>query len=102
MWKALGDFFKDPRLRQLFGRYATYYGSDPFTAPATLNLIAHVEQCGVWTVDGGMFALAQALSRVARGLGVEIRCGAEVVEVEGGQGVRGAAGGRRSRSRRTR
>ena len=78
MWKALGDFFKDPRLRQLFGRYATYYGSDPFTAPATLNLIAHVEQCGVWAVEGGMFALAEALSRVALGLGVEIRCGAEV------------------------
>lgn len=83
MWKALGDFFKDPRLRQLFGRYATYYGSDPFTAPATLNLIAHVEQCGVWTVEGGMFALAQALGRVAGALGVEVRCGAEVAEVEG-------------------
>jgi 1-hydroxycarotenoid 3,4-desaturase len=96
MWKALGDFFKDPRLRQLFGRYATYYGSDPFTAPATLNLIAHVEQCGVWSVDGGMYALAEALSRVARGLGVEVRCGAEVVEVEGGRacGVRLADGGR--------
>ena len=57
MWKALGDYFRDPRLRQLFGRYATYYGSDPFTAPATLNLIAHVEQLGVWTVEGGMFEL---------------------------------------------
>ncbi|MBA3549531.1 MAG: phytoene desaturase [Nannocystis sp.] len=81
MWKALGDFFKDPRLRQLFGRYATYYGSDPFTAPATLNLIAHVEQLGVWTVDGGMLAMATAMARVATQLGVEIRCGAEVSEI---------------------
>ncbi|MCA9637043.1 MAG: NAD(P)-binding protein, partial [Myxococcales bacterium] len=53
MWRALGAFFRDPRLRQLFGRYATYYGSSPFAAPATLNLIAHVEQRGVWTVRGG-------------------------------------------------
>lgn len=81
MWKALGEFFKDPRLRQLFGRYATYYGSDPFTAPATLNLIAHVEQAGVWTVEGGMIALARALERVAIGLGVEIRCGVDAAEV---------------------
>ncbi len=81
MWKALGDFFKDPRLRQMFGRYATYYGSDPFTAPATLNLIAHVEQTGVWTVDGGMIGMAQAMARVAAGLGVEIRCDAEVASI---------------------
>lgn len=90
MWKALGEFFRDPRLRQLFGRYATYYGSDPFTAPATLNLIAHVEQLGVWSVEGGMFELASALRRVACERGVELRCGAEVAEVAAHAGkVRG-------------
>ncbi|MBK8263069.1 MAG: phytoene desaturase [Nannocystis sp.] len=78
MWRALGEFFQDPRLRQLFGRYATYYGSSPFEAPATLNLIAHVEQSGVWTVDGGMFALAQAMAGLAGRCGVTIRCEAEV------------------------
>ena len=31
---SLGDFFSDPRLTQLFGRYATYYGSSPFSAPS--------------------------------------------------------------------
>ena len=33
MWKALGRHFHDPRLQQLFGRYATYCGSSPFVAP---------------------------------------------------------------------
>jgi 1-hydroxycarotenoid 3,4-desaturase len=87
MWKALGGYFRDPRLRQLFGRYATYCGSSPFQAPATLMLIAHVEQAGVWTVDGGMQRLADALDALARRLGVTFRYDAPVqhVEVEGGR-----------------
>ena len=46
MWDALGRHFRDPRPRQLFGRYATYCGSSPFAAPATLMLVAHVESAG--------------------------------------------------------
>ncbi|MFN3592916.1 MAG: phytoene desaturase family protein, partial [Thermaurantiacus sp.] len=52
MWRALRGHFRDPRLVQLFARYATYCGADPFRAPATLMLIAHVETAGVWLVDG--------------------------------------------------
>ncbi|PRQ02757.1 Hydroxyneurosporene desaturase [Enhygromyxa salina] len=81
MWSAIGSFFRDPRLRQLFGRYATYYGSSPFRSPATLNLIAHVEQAGVWRVKGGMYRLAEALVRVAEEQGVALRTGAEVRRV---------------------
>ena len=81
MWRSLASFFPDPRLRQLFGRYATYYGSSPFRAPATLNLIAHVERVGVWRVVGGMYRLAEALERCATDLGVEIETGCEVEEV---------------------
>src|ERR1700744_2761468 len=58
LWKALGGYFSDPRLQQLFGRYATYCGSSPFDTPATLMLVAHVESTGVWLVDGGMYRLA--------------------------------------------
>ncbi len=75
LWSALGSYFKDPRLRQLFARYATYVGSSPFSAPATLMLIAHVEQEGVWLVDGGMHELALAMEKLAISLGVEIRRG---------------------------
>ncbi|MFY8084559.1 MAG: phytoene desaturase family protein, partial [Rubrivivax sp.] len=65
LWARLGKHFQDPRLRQLFGRYATYCGGSPWQAPATLMLIAHVEQSGVWALEGGMHALAQALSGLA-------------------------------------
>lgn len=87
LWSALGDYFADPRLRQLFGRYATYVGSSPMAAPATLMLIAHLEQEGVWLVEGGMRALAAAMARVAE------RNGA-VIELSTGVASIGCAGGR--------
>lgn len=98
LWGALGDYFRDPRLRQLFGRYATYCGSSPFAAPATLMLVAHVEQEGVWLVRGGMHRLARALAGLAARQGAAFRYGAEVEEVlvAGGKaaGVRLATGER--------
>jgi 1-hydroxycarotenoid 3,4-desaturase len=82
MWKGLGRHFRDPRLRQLFGRYATYCGSSPFLAPATLMLVAHVEQAGVWTVKGGMHELALTTAALAQRKGVEIRYGQEVTSID--------------------
>ncbi|MGF1455438.1 MAG: 1-hydroxycarotenoid 3,4-desaturase CrtD [Alphaproteobacteria bacterium] len=90
LWGALGDFFTDPRLRQLFGRYSTYNGSSPYAAPATLMLIAHVEQMGVWLVDGGMQKIPEALARVASRHGAVMRCHAEVASIERSGGRIGA------------
>ncbi len=81
LWRGLGSYFRDPRLLQLFGRYATYVGSSPFLAPATLSLIAHVEQEGVWLVEGGMIRLADALERLAVDLGAVVRTSARVAEI---------------------
>jgi 1-hydroxycarotenoid 3,4-desaturase len=81
LWSALGTYFHDPRLRQLFGRYATYCGSSPFAAPATLMLVAHVEQTGVWLIDGGMHRLAAALADLAAERGARFRYGNEVSRV---------------------
>lgn len=81
MWRALGEHFKDPRLQQLFGRYATYCGSSPFAAPATLMLIAHVEARGVWQIEGGIHALAKAIAALAQAQGARVRTNAPVAEV---------------------
>jgi 1-hydroxycarotenoid 3,4-desaturase len=82
LWRALADYFVDPRLRQLFGRYATYNGSSPYHAPATLAVIMHVENAfGIFSVAGGIVRLAEALRRRAEELGVEIATGAEVDEI---------------------
>ena len=97
MWKGLGRHFQDPRLQQLFGRYATYCGSSPFLAPATLMLVAHVEQAGVWTVKGGMHELALALESVARHKGVTFRYGEAVSEIATQNGRVSAVGTARER-----
>lgn len=89
-WSRLRKRFTDLRLRQLFGRYSTYVGSSPFRAPATLMLIAHVEQEGVWMLDGGMRALAAAVRRLAEDGGAYFRFSAEAEQIvlSGGE-VRG-------------
>ena len=70
-----------PRLCQLFGRYATYCGSSPYLAPATLMLVAHVEQQGVFLVEGGMHRVAQSMARLAVAKGASFRYGATVAEI---------------------
>ena len=65
--------FRDPRLAQLFARYATYVGGRPDGSPALLSLIWEAEARGVWTVDGGMHALAATLARLAEGFGATFR-----------------------------
>lgn len=75
LWQSLGRHFHDPRLQQLFGRYATYCGSSPWSAPATLMLVAQVELAGVWSVHGGMKEIANALARLGVQRGVKARYG---------------------------
>ncbi|MFW5659564.1 MAG: phytoene desaturase family protein, partial [Bacteroidota bacterium] len=47
-----------PKLIQIFNRFATYNGSDPYRAPAMLSLIPHLEH-GIGAVfpEGGMHAI---------------------------------------------
>jgi 1-hydroxycarotenoid 3,4-desaturase len=82
MWKALGEHFHDPRLRQLFGRYATYCGSSPWQAPSTLMLVAHAEQLGVWAPRDGMAGFARRLAACAETAGAHFRYGARAARIE--------------------
>jgi 1-hydroxycarotenoid 3,4-desaturase len=98
LWDEQRRWLRDPRLQHLFGRYATYCGSSPFQAPATLMLIAHAERLGVWQVVGGMHRIVQTLAGIARARGAELRCSAPVAQLllAGGrvQGVRLVGGER--------
>lgn len=79
MAKAINAYLQSTYLQLLFARFATYVGADPYLAPATLNLIAHVEmKMGVWYPKGGVYGLARALTRLALDLGVKIYTGSPV------------------------
>ena len=63
--------FKSKQLVQLFDRYATYNGSDPYRAPGTLNVIAHLEHnLGAYFPELGMYSIATGLKELADKLGV--------------------------------
>jgi diapolycopene oxygenase len=73
---------KHPKLVQLFDRYATYNGSNPYAAPGILNLIAHLEHgIGACFPKGGMIAITQSLVRLAEELGVQFRYGQRVTRI---------------------
>jgi 1-hydroxycarotenoid 3,4-desaturase len=84
--RHLARRFTDPRLRQLFGRYATYVGGSPHASPAVLGLIWSAEAQGVWAVEGGMHRLAQAMAGVAEARGARFRYGVAVARIEVQQG----------------
>ncbi len=71
--RYLAMTFRDQRLRQLFGRFATYVGGTPRTAPAVLSLIWQAEAMGVHVVEGGMHRLAQVLETLAQSGGATFR-----------------------------
>ncbi len=82
MHQANQKDFTDPKIIQLFDRYATYNGSDPYRAPATLNMIAHLENnIGAYFPEKGMYSLVEALYHVAVTKGVEFRFNTEIEEV---------------------
>lgn len=95
--EAVCSYVKDARLRQLLNRFATYNGSSPYHAPATLAIIPYLEFTqGGWYIKGGMYSLARALEQLAMEFGVEIRTGVDVRRIRVGnrtvQGVETTAG----------
>lgn len=86
----------DARLRQVLGYHAVFLGSSPYRAPALYSLMSHLDLVdGVLYPRGGMYTVIEAIERLARAEGVEIRTGVEVeaIEVEPGARRRGRATG---------
>ena len=82
MHRANKGFFKDKRIVQLFDRYATYNGSNPYLGPATLNVIPHFEQhFGAYFPDGGMYSIIIALVKLAEELSVKFHYNSPVDEI---------------------
>jgi phytoene desaturase len=74
--------FENPLMVQLFDRYATYNGSNPYRAPATLNVIAHLENnLGAFFPVKGMYSIIQSLFQLAENKGVKFSFNKLVSEI---------------------
>jgi phytoene desaturase len=72
----------NPKLVQLFDRYATYNGSDPYRAPGVLNIIPHLEHgIGTYLPLEGMHQITEAIYDLARSMGVVFRFDEQVEEI---------------------
>ena len=74
--------FKSPELRKFFKRFTTYNGSSPYQAPATMNVIPHVElSLGGYYINGGMYRLVEAMTELAKSLNVSLVTNQKVQEI---------------------
>jgi phytoene desaturase len=75
--------FTDPRLHQLFDRYATYNGSNPYKAPAILNMIPHLElNQGTFYPKEGLRSVPETLIHIGKQLGVTYKSAEGVTEIQ--------------------
>ncbi|MFN6946422.1 MAG: 1-hydroxycarotenoid 3,4-desaturase CrtD [Cytophagaceae bacterium] len=76
-------YFKDPRLVQLFNRYATYNGSDPYATPGIMSVIPHLEyNMGAFIPKGGMYDIIISLVSLAEECGVRFHYNSKVDRIE--------------------
>lgn len=71
---SIRRYVTDGRVAQMLDHFTQYVGSNPEQSPAVLCGIAHMQTSeGIWYPRGGTRAVPEALERLARELGVEIR-----------------------------
>ena len=79
----VGRYFKDPRLKLAFGFQNLYMGLSPYKAPAIYSLLQYTEFAeGVWFPMGGMYAIIQALKRIADKSGVRFMLNTTVERID--------------------
>lgn len=84
--KSLNDvnekYFSNPKLVQLFNRYATYNGSNPYTTPGIMSLIPQLEmRFGTYYPKGGMHQITQSLYKLAVENGISFSFSNPVEEI---------------------
>jgi phytoene desaturase len=85
---ALEKRFKDKKVVQLFNRYATYNGSNPYSTPAMMQLIPHLEHgIGAYLPKKGMYDITRSLYELALRLGVKFHFNQNVLKIVHANGV---------------
>lgn len=82
MYAELGRFFRSRYVREALGAYGMYLGGSPFQLPGMFSILPYGElEHGLWYPEGGIYALVEAIEKLARSLGIEIQTGAEVSRI---------------------
>lgn len=80
--RELGRYFKSPYIRQALGSYAMYLGGSPYDLPGLFSILAYGELAyGLWLPKGGIYAMVEAIARLANELGVKILTKARVKKI---------------------
>lgn len=75
-------YFKDSRIVQLFNRYATYNGSNPYQTPATMIIIPFIEYMGAgYGIKEGIYEIPKKLYLTAKDLGVQFNFNQKVEKI---------------------
>lgn len=95
--RELGRYFQDPRVRLAFSFQSKYLGMSPFNCPSLFSILSFLEyEHGVYHPVGGCAAVTERMADIAADMGVDVRLGEEVKEVQfqgrRAAGVRTAAG----------
>ena len=82
VYGQLGTSFRSERIKQALGSYAMYLGGSPFDLPGLFEILPFGElNYGLWLPRGGIYALVEAMTRLAADNGVEIRTSCEVKRI---------------------
>lgn len=81
--RELERYFSDPRLVIAFAFQSKYLGMSPFNCPSLFSILSFLEyEHGVWHPYGGCHRVSERMGEICEELGVEIRLGEPVVDVE--------------------
>lgn len=79
---SLKKRFRSEKIIQLFNRYATYNGSNPYSTPAMMQLIPHLENgIGAFLPEKGMYDISRTLYNLAHENGAVFHFNSSVEEI---------------------
>ncbi len=83
VYSLVSQYVKDPKVRTALSFHPLLIGGNPFSASAVYCLISYLERkWGVHFAMGGTGELVKGLVNLVRGQGGDVRCGAEVEQIE--------------------
>lgn len=82
VYSFVSRYFRSPQLRMVFSFHPLFIGGNPFRASAIYSIVPYLERLGgVHFTMGGMYTLVEAMERLFRSLGGEVRCGTPVEQL---------------------